>query len=100
MILALLISAGVFIGCDSFLDTENLTKKDTSNFPKSEVDARQMVTGIYTVMNNGLTDPESDPFFVFELAGDDRLGGGSQSNVGAQSLDRIMNWELSAFELG
>ena len=68
MIFALLISAGVFIGCDSFLDTENLTKKDTSNFPKSEVDARQMVTGIYTVMNNGLTDPESDPFFVFELA--------------------------------
>ena len=98
MIFALLISAGVFIGCDSFLDTENLTKKDTSNFPKSEVDARQMVTGIYTVMNNGLTDPESDPFFVFELAGDDRLGGGSQSNVGAQSCDRIMNWEISAFE--
>ena len=83
MIFALLIGAGVFIGCDSFLDTENLTKKDTSNFPKSEVDAKQMVTGIYTVMNNGLTDPESDPFFVFELAGDDRLGGGSQSNVGA-----------------
>ena len=54
MIFALLVSAGVFIGCDSFLDTENLTKKDTSNFPKSEVDARQMVTGIYTVMNNGL----------------------------------------------
>ena len=98
MIFALLLSAGVFIGCDSFLDTENLTKKDTSNFPKSEVDAKQMVTGIYTVMNNGLTDPESDPFFVFELAGDDRLGGGSQSNVGAQSCDRIMNWEISAFE--
>ena len=98
MIFALLLSAGVFIGCDSFLDTENLTKKDTSNFAKSELDAKQMVTGIYTVMNNGLTDPESDPFFVFELAGDDRLGGGSQSNVGAQSCDRIMNWELSAFE--
>lgn len=98
MIFALLVGAGVFIGCDSFLDTENLTKKDTSNFPKSEVDARQMVAGIYTVMNNGLEDPESDPFFVFELAGDDRLGGGSQSNVGAQGCDRLMNWGISKFE--
>lgn len=98
MIFALLISAGVFIGCDSFLDTENLTKKDTSNFPKSEVDARQMVAGIYAVMNNGLSDPECDPFFVFELAGDDRLGGGSQSNVGAQGCDRLMNWGISKFE--
>ena len=97
-IFALLLSAGFLIGCESFLDTENLTKKDTSNFPKTEVDARQMVTGIYAVMNNGLEDPESDPFFVFELASDDRLGGGSQSNVGAQSCDRIMNWGISKFE--
>jgi len=86
-----------FTGCDSFLDSESLTKKNTSNFPSSEVDAVQMVTGIYTVMNNCLTEPESEPFFVFELAGDDRLGGGSQSNIGAQSLDRLMNWEQDAF---
>lgn len=98
MIFALLVSAGVFIGCDSFLDTENLTKKDTSNFPKTEDDAKQMIAGIYAVMNNGLEEPESDPFFVFELAGDDRLGGGSQSNFPAQSLDRLMNCKISAFE--
>lgn len=98
VIFALLLSAGFLIGCESFLDTENLTKKDTSNFPKTEVDARQMVTGIYTVMNNGIEKPESEPFFVFEMASDDRLGGGSQSNVGAQGCDRIMNWEISAFE--
>ena len=98
VIFALLLSAGFLIGCDSFLDTENLTKKDTSNFPKTEVDARQMVAAIYTVMNNGIEKPESDPFFVFEMASDDRLGGGSQSNVGAQGCDRLMNWEISAFE--
>jgi len=87
-------------GCESFLDTQNLTKKDTSNFPTNQTDADQMVTGIYTVMNNGLEDPESDPFYIFDLASDDRLGGGSQSNIGAQACDRLMIWgtdELQKF---
>ena len=78
-------------GCDDFLDTQNLTKKDTSNFPINETDAIQMVNGIYTVMNLNLGDPEEDPFFIFDIASDDRLGGGSQSNIGAQGVDRLLN---------
>ena len=78
-------------GCDDFLDTQNLTKKDTSNFPVNETDAIQMVNGIYSVMNRNLADPEEDPFFIFDIASDDRLGGGSQSNIGAQGVDRLMN---------
>ena len=78
-------------GCDKFLDTQSLTKKDTSNFPMNETDAIQMVNGIYVMMNNNLADPEEDPFFIFDIASDDRLGGGSQSNIGAQGVDRLMN---------
>ena len=78
-------------GCDDFLDTESLTMKDTSNFPINETDAMQMVNGIYSVMNRNLADPEEDPFFIFDIASDDRLGGGSQSNIGAQGVDRLMN---------
>ena len=78
-------------GCDDFLDTKNLKMKDTSNFPVNETDAIQMVNGIYSVMNRNLADPEEDPFFVFDIASDDRLGGGSQSNIGAQGVDRLMN---------
>ena len=77
--------------CDDFLDTENLTMKDTANFPINETDATQMVNGIYSVMNRNLADPEEDPFFIFDIASDDRLGGGSQSNIGAQGVDRLMN---------
>jgi hypothetical protein len=65
--------------------------KDTSNFPLNETDAFQMVNGIYAVMNRNLADPEEDPFFIFDIASDDRLGGGSQSNIGAQGVDRLMN---------
>ena len=77
--------------CDDFLDTENLTKKDSNNFPVNQADAVQMVNGIYAVMNRNLADPEEDPFFIFDIASDDRLGGGSQSNIGAQGVDRLMN---------
>ena len=85
-------------GCDDFLDTKSLTKKDTSNFPLNETDATQMVNGIYVMLNNNLADPEEDPFFVFDIASDDRLGGGSQSNIGAQGVDRLMNSYLSWME--
>ncbi len=81
----------ILAGCDDFLDTESLTMKDTSNFPINETDAVQMVNGIYSVMNRNLADPEEDPFFIFDIASDDRLGGGSQSNIGAQGVDRLMN---------
>jgi len=84
--------------CNSFLDTENLTKKDTSNFPSTQSDAVQMVTGIYSTMNNAIQNPEDNPFYVYELAGDDRLGGGSTSNRGAQSADRLLNNKVSMFE--
>ena len=80
-----------FCACEDFLDTDNLTMKDTSNFPVNETDAVQMVNGIYSAMNRNLADPEEDPFFIFDIASDDRLGGGSQSNIGAQGVDRLMN---------
>jgi hypothetical protein len=88
----------LFTGCESFLDTENLTKKDTSNFPATESDAVQMVTAIYSIMNNAINSPDDNPIFVFEMAGDDRLGGGSTSNRTAQSADRLLNAKVSAFE--
>jgi hypothetical protein len=84
--------------CDSFLDTENLTKKDTSNFPSSQSDAVQMITGIYSTMTQAVQDPEDNPFYIFDMAGDDRLGGGSTSNRGAQSADRLLNNKVSMFE--
>ena len=31
-----------FAGCESFLDTESFTKKNTSNFPTSQDEAEQM----------------------------------------------------------
>jgi len=98
--LTYIIAASIFLfaGCESFLDTESYTKKNTSNFPATESDAELMITGIYASMNDLIADPESHPFYIFELAGDDRLGGGSTSNRGAQSYDRLMNAGVSFSE--
>ena len=86
-------------GCDDFLDTQSLVKKvDSNNFPVNETDAFHMVNGIYAMMNMNLANPEEDPFFIFDIASDDRLGGGSQSNIGAQGVDRLMNAYLSWME--
>jgi len=84
--------------CENFLDSENLTKKDTSSFPSTETDAIQMIAGIYSTMNNAVNFPDENPFYVFEIAGDDRLGGGSTSNRNAQSADRLLNCKVSTFE--
>ena len=85
-------------GCNDFLTLQNLTKKDTSNFPANETEARQMVNGIYGVMNLNMENITEDPFMLFDLASDDRLGGGSQSNTQAQSADRLMNNGVSWLE--
>jgi hypothetical protein len=92
------VSLVMLTACESFLDSENLTKKDTSNFPSTEVDAVQMITGIYSTLNNALIVPDDNPFYTYEMAGDDRFGGGSTSNRNAQSADRLLNCKVSAFE--
>lgn len=88
----------LFSGCESFLDTESYVKKNTSNFPATQDDAEQMITGIYATMNDLILDPEQHPFFMSELSGDDRFGGGSTSNRGSQSLDRLLNPGVSFFQ--
>ncbi|MDE6224532.1 MAG: RagB/SusD family nutrient uptake outer membrane protein, partial [Muribaculaceae bacterium] len=43
-----LLATAALTGCsDSFLDTDNLTSKDSSNFPATISDAEEIITGIY-----------------------------------------------------
>lgn len=84
--------------CDDFLDADNLVKKDSSSVPTSLTDCDQLVTGIYASMNNLMNDVDQSPFFIFEMAGDDRFGGGSTSNTAAQSADRLLMKSDSFYE--
>ena len=48
MICAICVVCG-FCACEDFLDTDNLTMKDTSNFPVNETDAIQTNMAIYSI---------------------------------------------------
>ncbi len=77
--------------CEDFLDTKNLTKKDTTNFPKSAEDADQMITGIYTILNDFTGSPHNTPFWVGEVASDERFGGGGENDKHFLAMDKLMN---------
>lgn len=96
-IILILTFACLLAGCDDFLDTKNYMKKNTGNFPSTQEDAMQMTTGVYSALKSQLSYVRTSHFFVAEMAGDDRLGGGSRSNRESQAIDRLQYSEESQF---
>lgn len=91
-------AALVLSSCESFLDTESYTKKNTSNYPTSLGDAQQVITGIYTTLNKATSDAQNCHFYMSELASDERFGGGGENDKDMQGLDHLMNTKTSRFE--
>lgn len=94
----------IFSSCEDFLNTEPLTSKTDANFPKTADDAKQMMAGIYTTLNNEQTNCDASSLFVFEVASDDKIGGGGKNDIKAQSYESFMysdddmlrhTWEVS-----
>ena len=73
--------------CEDFLDSSNKTKKDSSNFPQTEADVSQLLTGIYAIL--GRPEPLGSLFFVSELMSDDRLGGGGPDDKSCKAIDQF-----------
>jgi len=76
----------LFAGCsESFLDTQNLTKKSSDNFPGTPAEADQALTGIYNILPsiNGL----ANPLLISEIMSDDRFGGGGQNDRDPQAME-------------
>jgi len=88
----------LFISCENFLDTSNLTKKDTSNFPQTATDAQQMITGVYASLSYAVASPASSYYYVAELASDDRFGGGGENDKSTQAVDLLMNYGSGMLE--
>lgn len=77
----------LFAACDSFLDSDNLVKKDTSSFPKTSQDALDALTGIYSVLPS--VNVNQCTFLVSELLSDDRLGGGAAVDRSWAAMDQL-----------
>lgn len=74
-------------GCEDFLKMDPLTDKTSGNFPQTAEDAKQMMAGIYTIMNNIQSQVDRSPFFIWEVASDEKLGGGGMNDIQAQSYE-------------
>lgn len=84
-------AALLLAGCsESFLDTDNLTSKDSSNFPSNLSDAEEIITGIYRPVMGDADDPAGNVLFISELMSDERLGGGGKDDSKGQSVAAYM----------
>lgn len=72
---------------ESLLDTTNYSKSDTSNFPKTEKDATQIVNSIYAARAAYGKDPKEQPTWRNNAAADEMIGGG---NTETQGQDRLL----------
>lgn len=77
----------LFTGCDGFLDSDNLVKKDTSNFPETSQDALDALTGVYSILPS--VNVNQCTFLVSELLSDDRLGGGAAVDRSWAAMDQL-----------
>lgn len=85
-------------GCENFLDTENLTKKDNSNFPQTEADANAALTGVYAILREMTPGEDGQSFFMTaELLSDDRLGGGGPDDKRSHAVDRLKKVDEDMF---
>ena len=88
----------IFASCEDFLDTKDLTRKNTSNFPETVEDAEQMLAAIYNNLNLSSQDPQFSYFYAASLASDDQFGGGGENDRLMQALDLLMNYNNSMLE--
>ena len=73
----LIVSIFIFLSCSDFLDTEDLTQKNSSNFPQTSEDVFSSLLSAYAAIGE-IQDPYWQTFFLLaETMSDDRFGGGS-----------------------
>lgn len=89
----------VLASCNDFLSTEDLTRKDSSNFPKTQSDAEQSLTGCYAMLRYLTPDNESEhPMIVAEILSDDRFGGGGPDDAFLHNVDNLTAYNNDMFK--
>jgi hypothetical protein len=87
----LLLTLVVFVAAcnEDFLDTDNLTKKSSANFPGTPEEAQQALTGIYSIQNTVGTG-WANIFLYSEYMSDDRFGGGGMHDPNPQAANYFL----------
>ena len=89
MAIAMLFAVGL-TSCEDFLDSENYTEANTSNYPAQANDLNKELAALYGVMNQMSTYPLETPWFVNYIMSDDANGAGGTGDVEAHAVGHIM----------
>lgn len=92
-IFAAILASFVLVGCEGFLDTQSYTDRNTGNFPSSETDALQLVTGIYSALNSSIYEPSASNWMTAMMSSDECFGGGGQDDYDCQAFDHFLYYE-------
>jgi hypothetical protein len=78
-------TALLFSSCEDFLDSENLTKKSSENFPLTAADADLLLTGAYVKLAD--IEPLLLLFYLSEIMSDNCLGGGDRIDTDCKNFN-------------
>lgn len=94
----LTIAALMASGCEKFLDTSNLTQKDTSNYPENQEDANDLLTGVYySTRLMAMDENGCCAFVVSEILSDDRFAGGGPDDDDWHNLEQFKMTDVNLF---
>lgn len=77
-LLSIIVLTSLLTGCADFLDSENLTKQDSSNYPATTDNAQELLVGAYSALYR--CGAASHPFLTGNILSDDCLAGGGSSD--------------------
>lgn len=84
----LLLSALLMSSCDSFLDTDDYTRKNSDNFPASRVELENALIGIYNAFSG--TAAGSGTTLYGTIMSDECFGNGGTGDVNYHAYNRLL----------
>ncbi len=93
--IAALTLAATLTACEDFLDSEPTGMKTTDNYPATQAEATQVLTGVYSLL--AAPDPLQTSFLSSSLRSDEMLGGGGPSDISTKAIAQCQKWNESSF---
>ena len=85
----LFLLATTFLSCEDFLDTTDLVRKNSENFPQTQEELNNALTSVYSVLST-VASQDDGPFLCSTILGDECFGNGGPGDAAWQSLNRLL----------
>lgn len=85
----------VLNSCEDFLNSEPTNLKTIDNYPSTQAEADQVLTGVYSLL--AAPDPLQTSFLSSSLRSDEMLGGGGPSDMSTKAIAQCQKWNESSW---